>query len=161
PGFPSSIQDLSNTQYAVLGLREAERAGVPAPDDVWKKVLRLMREAEVGESGEWAYDGRADGGFGGRPAMSAVAACSMLVARARLEKGLRIETALADPSIDRALRSAARKYGTPDAYDALDLYTMYSVERVGAVFGIAAFDGVPWYATAERSLLARQNGDGS
>ena len=36
--------DNSNTQFALLGLYEAERAGVPVNDKVWRLVAETLEE---------------------------------------------------------------------------------------------------------------------
>jgi len=149
--------DLSNTQYSVLGLRSAAFAKLPIRPDVWEGVLRLMRGAEIDRTGEWLYTVP---GKSRRAGMAAIAAASLLIARSQLEKGLKLEDVLADEQIVRALRSMARKYGKVSAYDRLDHYTLYSIERVGALFGIYSFDDVPWYEEGKRVLLERQLQDG-
>ena len=156
------VIDLSNTQYAALGLRRARMGGIPIAKKTWRELLRLIRETEYEESGDWHYGAPMRAGQSSvRPGMAAIAAACIVLARSESEPGLAREAVLDDPQLERALRSMARKYGRARTYKRLDLYTMYSVERVGALLGIAAFDGVPWHHASVEALRRRQNGDGS
>jgi len=152
--------DLSNTQYAILGLRRATMAGQPVPAETWERVQKLMREAESDASGEWLYSYPNENART-RSGMAAIAAASFVIAGKLLDPNVKRADMLADAQVDRALRTMANRYGRKADYSSLDLYTMYSIERVGALYGIAAFDGLPWHEAAEASLLERQNGDGS
>ncbi|MCX5683368.1 MAG: DUF4159 domain-containing protein, partial [Planctomycetota bacterium] len=46
--------DASNTQFAILGLAEAERAGATVPIDTWRKADRFLRTTQRPDGG-WGY----------------------------------------------------------------------------------------------------------
>ena len=46
--------DNSNSQFALLGLYEAERAGVPVPDTTWRMALDYWKQAQNND-GSFSY----------------------------------------------------------------------------------------------------------
>ena len=54
PGAPN-VGDNSNTQFALLGLYEAERAGVPVNDKIWRLALNHWQKSQ-NPDGSWGYE---------------------------------------------------------------------------------------------------------
>jgi len=94
--------------------------------------------------------------------MTAAGASSLLVARSGL--GRRIRPNL-QRSIDATLHASyawiATRFEEFLAPPRSFYYTLYSLEKVGDLSGIEAFDGRDWYAEGARILVDRQRDDGS
>ncbi len=151
-GYPSGNGDNSNTQYAVLGLRAAARAGVKIPKRVWTGV-RDHFYAAVGKDGGWTYPIR-------NPAhssasMTASGVCCLLICLERLTL---------DDEEGRTLQSAIEKgYAALGALMKLDkdsLYTLYGIERAGVLGGRSSMGGKAWYAPGAKRLVEEQRRDG-
>ena len=55
-----TIGDNSNTQFALLGLHEAARAGIPVSDDTWVRSQQYWVSC-ANADGSWGYSGRSPG----------------------------------------------------------------------------------------------------
>lgn len=161
-GYPGMILDLSNTQYAALGLWAGARSHVPIEPAVWERLARAVL----------GYRDR-DGGFGYTPAEVA-ATGSMTTAGvgtlAICELQLRAAGAL-DPGLAAEL-AAARRAGldwfgerfsveTNPAMGAWHYYYLYGLERMGALVGVAFLGAHDWYQEGARFLVERQDESGS
>jgi len=73
--------DNSNTQFAVLGLWAAERAGVKVDARVWQKIRDHFEKTQAAD-GSWGYRPRE----GAKLAMTLAGIGSLLIARGRLRK---------------------------------------------------------------------------
>lgn len=164
--------DLSNAQFAVLGLLAAERLGVWRADAPWTRV-RDGRVATVRRDGAFGYrhdDAAPDLFRAGRRVTTAIAAGNLFVALRRL--GASRADALRDPTMRRALawlerhpfvdaasgRWAARDVG--DLSERLPYYELIAVERLGAFTGLEKLGGADWYRAGTATLLALQRPDG-
>ena len=56
----SGTPDNSNTQFALLGLHEAAKAGAKVPEQIWERS-KLHFENTQGRNGGWGYRGRSNG----------------------------------------------------------------------------------------------------
>ncbi len=107
-GYPSSSTgDTSMTQYGVLSLWEASRAGFSVPADVWERVANwLLRTQDP--SGVWGYQGTDPGNFQlvaqqqTRPSMGAAGLGSVYICSDQF--GLAVSAAPADSNQPAALR---------------------------------------------------------
>jgi len=54
--YPEDQLDLSNTQYALLGLWLAHQSGAKIKDKVFEKVLKIVAQYQLGDGG-WGYFG--------------------------------------------------------------------------------------------------------
>lgn len=68
---------------------------------------------------------------------------------------------LKDQAIQHGLTALARSIDRPNEDRPLDLYFLWSLERVGVLFQLPKIDGKDWYAWGRRVLRAKQQGDGS
>ena len=181
--YPDSLADLSNTQYAVLGLRAAEMYGVDVPTRVWQRcingVLEYQEEPHDVEREEPVTDGRtraqkvAVAGFryrvlGGHAAVTGSMTTAGIGTLAICRWGL---TGEADTEgsgkAQKAMRlgvawlaenfSVTKNPGKADQH----LYYLYGLERVGGLLGIDRIGDWDWYWEGARYLVGRQEGAGN
>ncbi|MFV0443060.1 MAG: prenyltransferase/squalene oxidase repeat-containing protein [Planctomycetaceae bacterium] len=81
--------DISVTQYAMLGLWSAERAGVDVPDTTWNKAAEWLLAVQESEGGYRYVPGTEEGDAQGRPTlnMTGAAVGSLLIAMMHLYPG--------------------------------------------------------------------------
>lgn len=162
-GYPSGTQDLSNTQYASLGLWAAAKAGIHAEADVWQALA----------AGTLGYGVRGKGGFGYHrgtkmptgsmttAGIGTLALCEQelsLAGRLEPETGENLLAAREDGLGWLASHFAvgANPNGGGHAY-----YYMYGLERMAAFTGLARIGDHDWYAEGAEWLLGKQSVDGS
>ena len=157
-------QDLSNTQYALLGLRAAHKAGVEVGDRAfWVRIARAL----IDDQGSY-------GGFGYRNAsnpnssMTTAGLTGLLVCRDILEthneRGLRHEVR---GRINRGFDWLASHWSvtqvmTPNGpRPGWYYYYMYGLERVGAFDGRDKIGEHHWHTEGARELIRNQRDNGS
>jgi hypothetical protein len=168
--------DNSNSQFAMLALHEAERAGVKIKDQTWQLALNYWtQEGMQYADGSWGYE------LGGPEtgSMTCAGIASVIIAQDRLRAldasvdGGRIlccgavEDAKRDPA-QAGLEWLAKKFrvdnnpntqgfnGGPRSYPWL-LYYLYGVERVGRMTGQRFIGTHDWYRRGCQFLLEHQN----
>jgi hypothetical protein len=172
--------DLSNTQYAVLGLRAAQHAGLEVSDEAWSRALEAtlaLQEAPI-EVEAPRKDGRTGtaktpiAGFRYRPdrgisgSMTAAGVAIVSICRTALGKRIKAQTAL---EAARALQlgtawldhrfNLEQNFGDSEAQN--HYYYLYGLERVGTLLGIEKFGEHAWYLEGARWLLKNQGEDGT
>ncbi|MCE9596149.1 MAG: hypothetical protein K8S98_18320 [Planctomycetes bacterium] len=171
-------RDLSNTQYAVLGLRAAAAAGIEVPMKVWidliDGVLRLQetpiavdvaRAAGDTSSGKRTIAGfRYNGDSGAKGSMTAAGVSALAIARdalgPKLTGGQGAEVAKAIQLGVAWLGHHFRADAHPFGEEAWLYYWLYGVERVGGLLDLDRLGSHAWYVEGARFLLAKQNADG-
>ena len=175
--------DTSISQYAVLGIWEAENAGVSIPPSTWDRAAAWFLTSQTAGGG-WLYHP----GEGGEEniSMTAAGTGSLLICQRQLNKYRKagesinpLLTPLVAPNavgrynpdvsnkrinegIQRGLGWLARNFNIqgpitgPSVY-----YALYGVERVGALADRDELKGVDWYKAGERFIASTQRGDGS
>jgi len=159
-------EDVSATQFALLALRDATRAGYPVDSvapDLWTRAaqgLRALQEA----SGAFRYH-KDEGWSAGR---TAAAVSSLLICKERL--------ACAGGRVPEWLDAAVEK-GTTFLGDRFDVTCnaadprgesggqyhychLYAIERLGALSGKRELGGKAWYPRGAAYLIARQGAAG-
>ncbi len=173
--YPVGDPDLSNTQYAALGLWTAARAGVRIPAKVWVDLGRFTLRSQE-RVRERAVTGRlAPAGFRYRPdtpptGSMTVAGVTILAICDRMLGGR--EQAFA-AGRDRGLAWLAAHWSVRDnpipsqGRPAPDLppdgrlfYYLYGLERVAALLELQEIGGHNWYAAGAEVLLPEQEEDG-
>ncbi len=160
-GYPGSA-DLSNTQYAALGLRTAMLAGVDVPGEVWTRLM--SRVLSYGKrDGAFVYN---SGGNGGTASMTAAGVGTLALASAMLARGgtpwtrprATVESAIAagEQWLARDFEDAIRP-----TVGAWGYYRIYGIERLAAFLGRARIGEHDWYAEGSAELVALQAADGS
>lgn len=177
--YPWGDPDLSNTQYAALGLRAAAHAGLEVPERVW---ARLAEAALVHQERPYHVAAKDDSGARkgarveiagflyrqneGAATGSMTTAGIVILALAREALGERAPPLLAKKmqiAIDLGVAwledrfTVAQNPEKPDwAY-----YYLYGLERVGALLGLARIGAHPWYLEGAAHLVRVQGDDGA
>lgn len=182
--------DLSNTQFAVLGLEIGLQNAIPVPTEVFRAVAERLIKAFhpdgtpvalgiVYRTAAWegVTRGRTrpmmlkvePGGWGYHfnpqenptPNMTAAGVSSLLVARRALVTAGEYDTELA-LKVDRLIDSGlAWMFAAFPRYLGSNYYGTYSLEKVGDIGSIQAFGHLDWYLEGARHLLRAQDKNGS
>ncbi|WP_145204602.1 hypothetical protein [Planctomycetes bacterium Poly30] len=166
-GYPGS-EDLSNTQYAALGLWTAHKSGVPVDRKVWTTLAAALPEFQAPDGGF----GYSRGGSVGSVSMTAAGiACADICLRMLTEASgsedvwkegewhdLRVVEA-------RALEWMAETFdegrGTrlgPEV--GISLYALYGTERAAELTGTQWLGSHDWYREGALSLIGTQSVEG-
>jgi len=177
--------DFSNTQMAVLGLSEAEMAGIEIDPKVMLKVQTLYLDRQRDDGG-WNYgmrggfqdpnhpDGAAVGSYG---SMTAAAVATLFITRDFLYRGIGCpcknqqssklpkELQRIDDAIDRGIDWLAKYFDVKanplGAKFNWKLYWLYSCERVGLAAGLKYFGTHDWYREGAAEVVGTQQPNGS
>ena len=175
--------DTSISQYALLGLWEAENAGVSVAPSIWDRAASWYLSSQSG-AGSWTY--HRDTGGGETIAMTAAGVGSLLICLRQLapyrfterppnplliplvteadKKRFRAETTV--PSIVAGIRSGigwlAANFTTasPDVIGGSPFYALYGIERVGALADQDTLGRVNWFEEGRRFIGSKQKADG-
>jgi hypothetical protein len=156
--------DLSNTQFALLALSEADRAGARVSPDVWRKADRYLRTTQL-PGGGWGYvyhDAEPEEAYG---SMTAAAVASLTLCGDRLA---RQEPADADAdrlkAIDMGITWIADHYTlneNPNRALAYYYFWLYGLERAGVATGRRLFGDHDWFREGTALLVSGQRPDGA
>jgi hypothetical protein len=158
--------DNSNTQFAVLGLRAAQNAGVPAPEAVWAKSLNHWTGDQVKDGG-WPYRrDPADANQGGSRSMSAAGMYCTLVSKATLKRKAP-EMLVGDDSIKKVLGLLTKHYPVPEprrdrpgGHAGSVYYDLYSLERAMMISKTEKLAGNDWYHDGSMFIVLNQEAAG-
>ncbi|MEK7447895.1 MAG: hypothetical protein AAB019_00260 [Planctomycetota bacterium] len=155
--------DNSNTQFALLGLRSAARAGITIPKETWTDAAQWLRGAQAADGG-WSYVTNNEGPSYG--SMTCAGICGLAIALCYLEQDF-----LKDQSIQNGLNwlsnnlkysnnpgvsnSVMKGFGPGDLM--WHYYFVYGIERVGAVLGLTEIGGHNWYKDGSEYLVSAQS----
>jgi hypothetical protein len=164
--YPSGALDMSNTQYAALGLNAAAKCGFKTGQKVWSDLLEGVIDAQHPDGG-WAYR------IGGKPtgSMTCAGLTCLLVCRERLQDVPRMRKGLErlEESMEKGFIWLS-EYFLPDHNprphekshdDAWTHYYLYGIERVGGLSGRQHFGEHDWYQEGGRWLLDKQGTQGA
>jgi len=158
-GYPNGDPDLSNTQYAVLGLEVGRRYGFETPDRIWERLIHRTLELQS-PTGGYRYRGAYVYGA----TMTHAALLVLHFAREALG-GKKLARKLAEP-----MARGHKWYA--DHFDveknplgngwrkAHYHYYMYGLERYAVIFGLKEIGGHDWYREGAEVLLSQQMKDG-
>ena len=169
-GNPRGIHaDLSNTQYALLGLRAATHAGVDVDEQIWLRVSEWLCERQE------SY-----GGFGyckgSMPTSSLTAAgtgCLLICASELKTLGKASEPAVLRAEAGARLgmgwlkehwsveQNVEGKFNPAKGADRWLYYWLYGLERVGSLSHQRLIGEHDWYQEGARSIVRRQAATGS
>jgi hypothetical protein len=174
----SDHTDNSNTQFAILGVWAAGRHGVPMERTLALLVKRFRKSQST--NGAWGYYFSATGNAGGTPAMT----CSGLLGLA-VGHGLIAGASPSsrpsgkDPAILKGLealaqhigkplgappekpgKKPARRAARPLARSPINLYFLWSVERVGVLYNLRTIAEKDWYHWGAELLVDNQDSSG-
>lgn len=166
--------DLSNTLYAALAFRAAERAGIEIPDKAWANVAQGALRCLTKESSA----GNATGKFAARAAGFSYRANTNEPTGSMTTAGLSV-LALAqegtDGKLPPALAQRARaavalgltwlernfEWGQNPGQNAHHYFWVYGVERAGTLLGTDTLGGLDWYWAGASYLVRKQQLNGS
>jgi hypothetical protein len=181
--------DHSNTQYALLALKEARRAGVRVEPRVFAKALthmlsaqekngpRVPRYEEHGGDGVYSRDrkrvpgadrvrgwGYVDG-MVATGSMTAAGVAAVAICRSELT-GKEYESLLkrSAPSVRDGLAWLGKHFSVrinPPMGAAWHYYYLYGLERAGVLAGVVYMGKHRWYAEGAKYLVDSQKPDGS
>ena len=171
--------DLSNTQMAILALREATLAGIEVPNAVWQKAQALYFKTQQ-QDGSWAYREhhvlRAGGEVPGYGSMTAAGVASVFITADSLEPGRGCpcqngKSPRTASEVDRRAEAAIAWLeknftadGNPNYYvnaEQFFPYWLYAAERVGSAAGYKYFGTRNWYKEGAEAALKNQQPNGS
>jgi len=176
PKDPNSIavmrgSDHSNTQFAILGLWAARKHGLPL-DYTLAQVERRFRSCQVQTGWDYNFTALPRSGYG---SMTCAGLLGLAVGRGSVPKSeepLPQGSKGSDEGIDWALKALALHM--KDASDwrgsadeslgpkgRVNLYFLWSVERVGVFCNLKTIGGRDWYRWGADLLLRTQNPNGS
>lgn len=165
--------DNSNTQFAVLGLREAEYSGNYNVDrETWERVQKHFLEAQGGSTANpggagWAY-GVGDGAYG---SMTVAGLASMIITQEMLQNDDDVDAQgridccgnnvdEVQESIDAGVRWLSNNFSVrnnPGGAGGWFLYYLYGLERAGRFSGRRFFGEHDWYREGAKLLVTSQN----
>jgi hypothetical protein len=167
--------DNSNTQFAMLALWAARRHDVPLERSL-DAVGRRFKDSQS-DQGTWGY--HAAKFAGGTPAMTGAGLLGLAVGHGSATDPDR-KFKVKDPQIDKGLKALGQHVGKPLGKAAIEqkknnkgrivlkrqnapinLYFLWTVERVGVLYGIHELDGKDWYLWGVELLLPVQADEGS
>jgi hypothetical protein len=169
--------DASNTQYAVLGLHEAQLAGIEIKREVWDSVRDYYLNTQVANGGygyvwDWANN-RIEGAEGPRFTMTTAGLCGLLTAGADLNAGRETPNGdgtwkncgayVENEKVVKSLEWLSKHFPGSDRLGAEPYvyYALYGIERAGRLTGMRFLGEHDWYRAGCEFLVARQNRDGS
>lgn len=158
----ASAADLSNMQYAALGLRAAAKRGVKIPPEAWMKLgdATLAHQEKV----DSAYEGAGFGYYPGGAAYGSVTTGGVCVLKI-------VDEQLAKSGASKAAYATGWRRGVAwlDRNFAADTnprngtwlwYWLYGVERVGGLCEVDELAGKSWYREGARVAVEAQQADG-
>ena len=167
--------DLSNTQMAILALREAALAGCEIPDVVWQRSQGLYFRLQQ-KDGSWNYGehnknrGQQCPGYGSMTA-AGLASIFITMDNLNLASGCPCRSGRSqenrgtfDRRVDAALTWLEKNFtaskNPKDPAGHYHYYWLYSVERVGIAAGYKYFGTHNWFKEGAEHLVKKQAGDG-
>jgi len=176
--------DTSISQYAILGLWEAENAGVDIPPSVWDRAATWYMSVESA-AGSWSYH-RDEIQYGETLSMTAAGVGSLLICQRQLDKyrsakqgtstllkSLVAETGFGEyhptntnAQLDSAIRrglgwiSANFAPSNNQVVGQTPYYMFYGIERIGALADRQKIGRVDWYEKGRAFITSTQQGDG-
>jgi hypothetical protein len=159
--------DNSNSQFALLGLYEAEQAGVEIDPQVWQRALEYWLRCQH-DDGAWSYDvGRLQRATG---SMTCAGIAALVIASGQLHEGdARIvgETIQCcgpqqdQGAIDRGLDWLGSVFSVQvnpgTASPSALFYYLYGLERAGRLTGRRFIGRHDWYREGAEMLVQRQD----
>ena len=170
PGRSLGRGDNSNTQFALLGLHEAAKAGIKVPDEVWTRSRAHFVNVQTNDGG-WGYrnENRAYG------SMTTAGLASLYIVGLRLNvPGERVFISGAYPACGFYQQNVVLAAGLRWMADNFSVrenpgkgrgtwlyYYLYGMERVGMISGMRNFGRHDWYRQGAEFLVDRQGRGGS
>ncbi|MBI3819089.1 MAG: hypothetical protein HY286_10395 [Planctomycetes bacterium] len=173
--------DLSNTQFAVLGLRAAHKGGVDIPAALWKQIIEsALKFQEIPRIMDASGSPKTDGttttgkiqvagfsyraGEGAYGSMTAAGICILKIALENVKSSLSsAQVRTVQNAIDSGVNWLAENFtitSNPKKGDWV-YYYLYGLERVGAFLKIDKIGEHDWYREGADWLISKQGNDGA
>lgn len=159
-GYPGSNADLSNTQFAVFGLKVGEMHGYETPPEIWRALLRSVPRLQ-----------QRDGAFRYREGeiyRASMTHAALIVIKFALDAtGRRQPPADLRQAIARGHAWFEKHYDVETTpwgrghHHGYYFYYMYGLSRYAQIFGLDRIGDHDWYSEGAEALLRRQKSDGS
>ena len=163
--YPEGEPDISNTQYAALGLRAASRYGVRVPVSALQELVGYVRGLQERDANGAPTGGYGYRGGGGATGSRTAAGVSLLLIAQEIAGESRARSLGLEEDIERGVgwltRHFAPDHDPRNGGDAWDYYYLYGLERVGALRGLTHFGQHDWYAEGAEHLTSVQRPDGT
>ena len=165
--------DQSNTQFAILGLREAVEAGASVNRQTWERA-RDYWERNQNNDGGWGYIVGGAGDLANRPpsrgSMTVAGVASLSITQQMLKSDAGVaadgtppccDDAVPDLAIQNGINWLSRSFSVHQNPGAGGhqwlLYYIYGIERAGRLTGQRFFGDHDWYREGTSMLMAIQN----
>lgn len=166
---PPISSDLSNSQFSILALYEAERVGISVHRETWQKAYRYWDQTQ-NPNGSWDYTPAPDGGCrntSGRGSMTCAGIASMVITSGVLGSGgasvkgenivcLQKTNHRAAAKIEAGLNWLANHFSVsqnPNFGATYLYYYLYALERVGRMTNHRFIGQDDWYRKGADKLL--------
>ena len=158
----SPTTDNSNTQFAVLALWVAQRHDVPM-DRTLRRIADRFQTSQNAD-GSWGYHYLFGGGEPERPAMDCVGLLGLAVGHGLAANGRPAAAPVNDPKILNGFAAMNRSVGVPVGrtrdLPIVNLYLLWSIERVAVLYDLPTIANKDWYRWGAEVLVANQSGQG-
>ena len=184
--YKKESHDMSNVQYALLGLWAVRRNGIKVPDRVWKKAIRYVLAHQCKDGG-WPYSRKHKKATRSMTAagIGCLAICIYQMTGQRVDRQLqagtystaytedgesvKVEPPAGKPKkkrepVDRRAERAIEdgfEWFAAQGITELNSYYMYSMERACALTKTQKVGKRDWYKTLAQDIIDAQRGDGS
>ena len=157
-GDPSLFWDLSNSQYAVLGMWALTEAGAEIPIEYWKRAQDAWGKWQQPDGG-WKYDNAPNRKI--TPAMTAAGIATLFILQdfTSTDHSALCVGSSPNPAIERGL--AWMDHAIDKVVSTPDYYTLYGIERIGVASGHKYFGSTDWFQKGAEYILKTQRQDGS
>ena len=162
--YPRGGGDNSNTQFALLALHEAERAGVKIKDETWRMSLAYWQSCQ-NPDGSFGYNE----GNPGSGSMTCAGITSLVIAAGRLNAAdaqvrdgriMCCGEQIDNQHLERALTWLGQNFSVHNNVGGNGLwllYYLYGVERVGRMTARRHIGGHDWYREGAEMLVRGQD----
>ena len=145
--------DNSVLQFALMGLRSAQRRGVKIPQETWRRAEQAVLPRQQPD-GAWGYvDGR---GYG---SMTCAGMASLAITRWGQGKPFGLQQARIRAGYDWLVEHY--QVSSNPKHSRHNYYYMYSIERVGRLFDTEFYGDREWYPLGARHLVQTQEAHGA
>ncbi len=158
--------DISNTQFAILGLKACMDAAVEIPQQTWKLAGGYILKTQNPDGG-WGYYFNGMKDEASYSSMTCAGVCSLVICK----YGLGNKEGAKDAPVRAGLKwlgehfKADENVGVTKSHVADSTrwlyYYLYSIERVGKIVGTDDIGKQKWYPVGAKYLLEKQKSDGS
>ncbi len=176
--------DTSITQYAVLGLWEAENSGVAVSPVVWERIANWFMSTQCGDGG-WIYHKDEPATYPETVAMTTAAVGSLLICHRQLEPyradrrstspllaslsaeaGTDFKPTISFQELEQSVRRgmswiSAHFTTTPPTAGITPYYMLYGIERMGALADRQTIGRLDWFEKGRGFIRGTQKPDGS